>query len=108
MHINADCPTKVQERVRREVLKAKGVFDDGQYGMPRAAKGKPVDIKMKPDAKPRRCPEPVWGHGAKRRILTEWATEKLRTGEFVHCPKGGWASRTHIALKTKARLSEGR
>ena len=69
--------------------------------MPRAVKGEEVKIRLKPDAKPKRCPEPNWGHGAKRRILTEWAEEKLKSGEFEHCPQSKWASRPHIALKPK-------
>ena len=101
INFNPDCPKPVQKRVEVAVGEMKGIFNDGQKGMPRAARGGAVHIRLKADAKPRRCPEPVWGHGAKRRVLTKWAEEKLATGEFVPCPECEWASRPHIALKPK-------
>ena len=99
--IHEDCPNEVKERVQAAVDKYQGVFNDGAAGMPRRAKGETVTIKLKDDAKPQRCPEPTWGHGAKRDVLTKWAKEKLATGEFIHCPESQWASRPHIALKPK-------
>jgi hypothetical protein len=99
--ISPKCPPKTRICVEKAIEETKGVYNDGQEGMPRAVKGEEVKIRLKPDAKPKRCPEPNWGHGAKRRILTEWAEEKLKSGEFEHCPQSKWASRPHIALKLK-------
>ena len=69
--------------------------------MPPACHTKPVLVKTKPDARPRLCPEPVWGHGAKQAILTEWAEEKIKSGEFEHYPESEQASRPHKVEKRK-------
>ena len=95
-------PIPVKKRVEKAVKKHKRIFDTtAETGMPLACHGEPVKIELKPDAKPRLCPEPTWGHGAKRAILTEWAEGKLKSGEFEFRPDGRWASRPHEVEKRK-------
>ena len=69
--------------------------------MPLRVKDAVAVIELKPDARPRRCPEPEWGHGAKLKVMTRWATEVLESGLFEHAPESRWASRPHIVMKVK-------
>ena len=69
--------------------------------MPLPVKNAIVHIDLKADARPRRCAEPEWGHGPKKNVMTKWATEKLKIGEFEHAPESQWASRPHIVMKVK-------
>ena len=96
-------PPEVRERVWAAIVEHRHVFESAADGVPLAVAGGTYSIKLKSGAKPYRCPEPTWGHGAKRDILTRWAKEVLANGMFVHCPHTGsrWASRIHIALKAK-------
>ena len=88
VRIHPDVPAAVRKRVLEAISEKRRIFNaTAETGLPLACHDKPVLIKMKPGATPRLCKEPVWGHGAKRKILTEWAEEKIRTGEFVHCPE---------------------
>ena len=64
-------------------------------------KGGECGIILKKDAVPRRCPEPNWGHGAKRAILTKWARDGLASGEYEFAKLSPWASRPHMVQKTK-------
>ena len=101
VHIAADVPEKVTKRVRTAIVKCKKIFDDGLGGLPLAVVGGVVDIKLKPNYKAVRCPEPRWGHGPKRHILEKWAREKLASGEFIPAEQGEFGSRPTIAQKTK-------
>ena len=76
--------------------------------MPMAVKCAKMHIKLKPTAKPRRCPEPKWGaNGPYRKIMTRWAKEKLETGEYVHFPRSRWASRLSLSCARGATRSCG-
>ena len=94
-------PEPIKQKVLDGIQQYKRILDAPLDGIPLVVNGPQVKIKLKDDAKPRRCPEPIWGHGAKRAVLTEWAKEALRTGEFEHCPESEWASRPHEVMKRK-------
>ena len=99
--ITPDAPESVQNRVRAGIKQHKRVFDDGLGGLPLPVAGGVVRIKLKDNYVPQRCPEPKWGHGAKRAILEKWAREKLASGEFEPAPQSEFGSRPTIAQKTK-------
>lgn len=94
-------PAKIQKRVVEGIAKYKRILDAPLDGIPLVVNGPKVKIKLKETAKARRCPTSVWGHGAKRAVLTEWAKDVLRTREFEHCPESEWASRPHEVMKRK-------
>jgi hypothetical protein len=64
-----------------------------------AVKVDPVKIRLKPNARPKRCPQPKWGYGAKMNVMTKWAKQQLKSGMFEHARDSPWASRPHIAHK---------
>ena len=99
--IDDRCPIGIRKRVLAAIQKHRRVFEEGIGKMPLAVAGGLVHLGLKSDAKARRCPEPEWGQGAKRRIMEKWADDKLATGEFEHAPQLRWASRPHIAMKRK-------
>ena len=101
VHIASDVPAPVTKRVKTAIVRCKKVFDEGLGGLPLAVAGGMVSIKLKPNYRPVRCPEPRWGHGPKRQILEKWAREKLASGEFVPAEQGEFGSRPTIAQKTK-------
>ena len=61
--------------------------------------GEAVRINLKDNARPKRCPQPKWGYGAKRDILTKWAKQQIACGMFEPAVASPWASRPHIAHK---------
>ena len=98
--IGKQVPKHVQDEVRSLCKKYRHVFESAQDGCPLAVKGGLCRIELKPGARFRRCPEPNWGHGPLRHILTRWAEKQLRSGMFVPAPEARCASRPHIAMKT--------
>ena len=99
--IDPRTPPRVRARVRQALARYAKVFEGGRGGMPLPVKDAIVHIDLKADARPRRCAEPEWGHGPKKNVMTKWATEKLKIGEFEHAPESQWASRPHIVMKVK-------
>ena len=76
------------------------VFESAKHGIPLKIKGDDVKLNFKPNVTYKRCPQPHWGYGAKRNIMTKWARKMLECGMFEHAPDSPWASRPHIAFKT--------
>ena len=77
------------------------VFESANNGRPLAVRGGETRIKLKEGARPKKCPEPRWGHGPLRDILTAWALKQIASGMFEFAPESEWASRIHIAKKVK-------
>ena len=99
-----DVPPEIRQLVWKAVLKHRRVFESAANGRPLTVKTKPHKIRLRKDAKHRRCPEPKWGHGALRHVLTKWARAQLAraqlaNGSFVMCPKARFCSRPHIVKK---------
>ena len=92
-------PPHVLEYVKRHIKRLRRVFESCTNGIPMQVKVDPVKIKLKPNAKPRRCPQPKWGYGAKANVLTKWAKQNVACGMFEHARDSPWASRPHIAHK---------
>jgi hypothetical protein len=63
--IDPDTPKPVAKRVRNAVHRCRKVFDEGLGSLPLPVHGGEVHIRLKDGYKPQRCPEPMWGHGAK-------------------------------------------
>ena len=61
MKLHPRTPPKIAKAVRASIVKYKRVFDAGKEGLPLKVKCPKMKIKLKPDARPRRCPEPDWG-----------------------------------------------
>ena len=100
IQIGPDVPAWCAQEVRRLCEKHRRIFESAKDGCPLPVKGGTCRIDLKPDAKFKRCPEPNWGHGPLRHILTRWAEKQLRSGMFVPAPEARCASRPHIAMKT--------
>ena len=65
VRIHPDVPATVKKRVLEAISEKRRIFNaTAETWLPLARHAKPVLIKMKPDATPRLCIEPVWGHGA--------------------------------------------
>jgi hypothetical protein len=47
------------------------VFESARDGLPLRVKGEPVEIILKPDTCPKRCPQPKWGYSAKFNIMSK-------------------------------------
>ena len=94
-----DVPPAIRQIVWKAILKHRRVFESAADGRPLTVKTKPHKIRLRKDAKHRRCPEPKWGHGALRHVLTKWARTQLANGSFVMCPKARYGSRPHIVKK---------
>lgn len=60
--------------------------------------GGPVTFQFKDGYKPHFEREPRWGPAAKQ-IMTAWAEQKLKSGQYELAPDSAWASRIHIAKK---------
>ena len=92
-------PRDVLEYVKHHIKRLRRVFESAKKGIPMRVNGPPVRINLKDDAYPKRCPQPKWGYGAKRDILTKWAKQQIACGMFEHAIASPWASRPHIAHK---------
>ena len=57
-----------------------------------------MGFTLKDNYKPFHCPCPKW-RPAESRVLYDYYSKKLESGEFFHNPGATWASRPHIALK---------
>ena len=57
-----------------------------------------MGFTLKDSYKPFHCPCPKW-RPAESRVLYDYYSKKLESGEFFHNPGATWASRPHIALK---------
>ena len=94
-----DVPKDVRDWVMKNLVRLRRVFESNTNGIPLLVKGDPVRINLKADAKPRRCPMPKWGYGAKRSVLTKHFQKQLDCGMMERAGACEWASRPHIALK---------
>jgi hypothetical protein len=94
-----DIPPDVLAWLKQNLERLRRVFESARDGLPLRVKGEPVKINIKPDARPKRCPQPKWEYGAKFNIISKWARKGLDCGMFGFAPKSAWASRPHIALK---------
>ena len=92
-------PMGVLKYVRHHIKRLRRVFESNTNGIPMAVKVDPVKIRLKPNARPKRCPQPKWGYGAKMNVMTKWAKQQLKSGMFEHARDSPWASRPHIAHK---------
>ena len=72
--------------VKAKMTEHRRIFDAGADQMPLPVRGGVMKIGLKESIVPKRCPEPNWGHGPKRKILERWMDEKLRSGEFKLAP----------------------
>ena len=88
-----DTPEKVLAWVKSEVCRLRRVFESAKHGIPLKIKGDDVKLNFKPNVTYKRCPQPHWGYGAKRNIMTTWARKMLECGMFEHAPDSPWASR---------------
>ena len=84
-----------------EVQKHKRILNNAAGALPLPVLGGKCGTELKLDMVPRRCPEPIWGHGAYRAINEKWAREGLQSEEYEHAPQCEWASRPHNVQKTK-------
>ena len=99
--IDDRCPPEVRKRIRKFCEARRHVFEHAACGKPLQVKWPLHKIQLKEGAKPRRVPEPVWGHGSYRNVMTKWARNALASGQFEHCTFTQCASRPHIANKKK-------
>ena len=92
-------PPDVLKYVQHHIKRLRRVFESAKSGLPLRVNGDSVRINLKDNAHPKRCPQPKWGYGAKRDILTKWAKQQIACGMFEHAVASPWASRPHIAHK---------
>jgi hypothetical protein len=83
----------------KNLVRLRRVFESNTNGIPLLVKGDLIRIYLKADTKPRRCPMPKWGYGAKRSVLTKHFQKQLNCGMMERAGACEWASRPHIALK---------
>lgn len=98
----SDVPDSIREEMIRHMKRQPQVIEHYQENkIALCVKATPVKIRLRSNYKPQRQIIRNWGReqDPKRRILTEWAEEKLRTGEYVRVEDSEWCSRPHIALK---------
>ena len=92
-------PSCIVARAKEYCRCYRRVFESCRDGRPLAVKSGETHIKLKADARPKKCPEPRWGNGPLRDILAAWALKQIASGMFEYAPESEWASRIHIAKK---------
>eukprot|EP00939_MAST-03C_sp_MAST-3C-sp1_P004035 g4035.t1 len=98
IQLDADMPESWKKKFRQLHARFATVFKISEGQAPPAARYPPISFKFEKDAKPVAVPEPRWTH-ADRTIISEWAREKLRSGQYEHAPAAHYACRPHIAPK---------
>ena len=65
-----DVPPEIVFEIKEICRSHRRVFESANDGRPLAVRGAETRIKLKEGARPKRYPEPRWGHGPLRDILT--------------------------------------
>ena len=93
-----EVPDNVLDWVKKKLVRLRRVFESNTGDIPLLVKGEPVRINLKADAKPRCCPMPKWGYGAKCNMLTQYFQKQLDCDMMECVGACKWAIRPHISL----------
>lgn len=80
IRFGSDVPERVRAWVTRNLVRPGRIFEGATDGISLLVEGDPVKLRFKSNAASKRCPQPKWGYGAKRNILTKWARQQVRCG----------------------------